>query len=403
MKKVSLPTSYLLFTAIVFLNLFGALLNESLGSIGIPPLITPIKTLASLSVFFLIPLNKKNIMAIITLLYFGFTYLIIGLIQNRFLPSLYFVRLYLEPLIILLWVSTFLNESNYADLLKILIKLFFLFALTGIITFFLLNFSSALSFLLKNEAFITPDWRITYTTIIRSGLPVGDPNKTGFIEMGVLGLLTLKYVEVREYISKRTLWMIISLTSINLFLSFSKSAIGGFLIFFLIYQLKGFEIKKIMALVVAFIFLGFFFYLIIPETEATAILKWIESVSNFEDSSSQGHLVSFNKGLNLIKENWFTGTDKGSWGTKSRLFPDNMGNVESSILLLIIDLGLLGFLLYSYFIFSTIIEFGRIHKNVILFLILIFPPLLVLPMIQELEAILIIYTLLAFIKFKNDK
>lgn len=403
MKKVSLPTSYLLFIAIIFLNLFGAFLNESLGSIGIPPLMTPIKTLASLCVFFLIPLDKKNIMAILSLLFFGFTYITIGLIQNRLLPSLYFVRLYLEPLIILLWISSFLNDSNYADLIKILIKIFFLFALTGIITFFLINFTSALSFLLKNEAFITPDWNITYTTIIRNGLPVGDPNKTGFIEIGILGLLTLKYVEIKEFISKKTLWILISLTGINLFLSFSKSAIGGFLIFFLIYQLKGFEIKKILGLVVAFIFLGFIFYLIIPETEATAILTWIENVSNLEDSSSQGHLVSFNKGLDLIKENWFIGTDKGTWGTKSRLFPDNMGNVESSLLLLIIDLGLLGCLLYVYFIFSSIIEFGRINKKVIFFLILIFPPLLVLPMIQELEAILIIYTLMAFIKFTNDK
>jgi hypothetical protein len=403
MKKVSLPTSYLLFTAIIFLNLFGAFLNECLGSIGIPPLITPIKTLASLSVLFLIPLDKKNIMAILNLLFFGFTYIIIGLIQNRFLPSLYFVRLYLEPLIILLWISSFLNESNYADLLKITIKIFLLFALTGIVTFFLINWSSALSFLLTNETFITPDWHITYTTIIRSGLPVGDPNKTGFIEIGVLGLLTLKYADVKEYISKKTLWIIITLTGINLFLSFSKSAIGGFLIFFLIYQLKGFEIKKILGLVLAFILLGFFFYLIIPETEVTAISKWIETVSNFEDSSSQGHLVSFNKGLDLIKDNWFIGTEKGTWGTKSRLFPDNLGNVESSVLLLVIDLGLLGCLLYFYFIFSSIIDVGRINKKVIFFLILIFPPLLVLPMIQELEAILIIYTLMAFIKYKNDE
>jgi hypothetical protein len=403
MKKVSLPTSYLLFTAIIFLNLFGAFLNECLGSIGIPPLITPIKTLASLSVLFLIPLDKKNIMAILNLLFFGFTYIIIGLIQNRFLPSLYFVRLYLEPLIILLWISSFLNESNYADLLKITIKIFLLFALTGIVTFFLINWSSALSFLLTNETFITPDWHITYTTIIRSGLPVGDPNKTGFIEIGVLGLLTLKYADVKEYISKKTLWIIITLTGINLFLSFSKRAIGGFLIFFLIYQLKGFEIKKILGLVLAFILLGFFFYLIIPETEVTAISKWIETVSNFEDSSSQGHLVSFNKGLDLIKDNWFIGTEKGTWGTKSRLFPDNLGNVESSVLLLVIDLGLLGCLLYFYFIFSSIIDVGRINKKVIFFLILIFPPLLVLPMIQELEAILIIYTLMAFIKYKNDE
>jgi hypothetical protein len=392
---------FLFFSTIIFLNLFGALLNESLNILGVPPIFTLVKTVLAFLLLFLIPLDRKNLNCFLALIIFGLLYLSTGLLQNRLIPSLYFLRIYVEPLIVMLWLFSYIKSDNYQVLYKKIYNIFLLFALIGIVTFFLLNYSSVLSIFMRDNRLITSNWYITYTNIIRSGLPIGDPNKTGLIEIGVLSLFLLNYKEIVKYISKKKIFILLTFTAINLFLTFSKSAIASFFLFFIILKLSSFKIKQILIFLGVIFILGFVAYLMIPENEILSLTRWINALSNLEDSSSIGHYESFVKGLNILNENWFFGDDNGVWGTKARLFSGERGNIESSILLLLIDLGFLGSLIYLYFILFLIFYSGRISKKSILFLFLISLPLLVLPFIQELEAMLILYSILAFVNFKK--
>ena len=105
------------------------------------------------------------------------------------------------------------------------------------------------------------------------------------------------------------------------------------------------------------------------------------------------------KGLiDLVKENFLFGLEMGRVGPKASLYFNTLIDVESSFFCLLLDVGFVGFLLY-------IISFIPLMNNklVLLLLLSVFPALFLLPMIYELEVMLILYGLIGLISIKNNK
>lgn len=391
-----------LFSIVLFLNLFGFIINEFFKVFDLPLFLSPLKSLLTLIGIFLIPHDRKSKIAIILLICFSLVYLIIGIIQNRVYPAFYFLRIYIEPLLFFCYVYLLLkNYEVYVRTIKVIIRNSFLFSILGVITFFLINYTSFFDFFKENESFLNNDWNITYTNIIRNGIVVGGPNNAGFILLGLLGLVIIKHENVKSLIGNHRLFILILLLLINLILTFSKSAIGGFFIFIIIYQLKSLNLLKsliilfLMSVIIALL-LSF-----LPDDQYSSISYWFNSIIRLNDSSSINHINSFNKGVEILKDNWFLGSEKGTFGQKAMRFPEFVRNIESSVIIMTIDLGLVGLLLYLGFIILLTIDDFKINLNIILFILLISVPLIVLPMIQEIEAMLIVYSIIPFILYKN--
>ncbi|MCW0484117.1 hypothetical protein [Gaoshiqia sediminis] len=395
-KKYLIRTLFLLtFT----LNLYGVIINVLLKIIHIPGIISPLKTLTLLFLFLIVPKKGKISFSIFLLVLFAVTYLTVGIIQNRVVPTVLYLRIYFEPILFLICTNAILtNRELFLEYLKMITKHIIVFAVLGTITFLLINFSQSLDFLTKDDSYITSHWRVTFTDIIRNGVLIAGPNNAGIVQAAFLALFHLKIDEFNFLYSRRKIRSIYIVLIIGLILTFSKSAIGAYLIFVVVRKLTKMKITNVIRIGVIMVSAVLLFNLLLIYKNEYPIVKWITSIVKLEDSSSQGHISSFTEGLNTLQQNWFLGANKGSHGQKGMNFPNFDFVIESSVLTLLVDLGLVSFALYFLCLMNNI----ALKKNLLFYALIIGPPLLVLPIILELEPMIIFLSFIPFLNLSTE-
>lgn len=392
---------YYIIIGIIIVNIFGPLVNEMFKVVGLPPLLTPLKFVVELLPLMFYKSTKNNNFSLVALFVFVFFYLSFGIIQGTFTVALYYLRLYVIPMLIFLSFKDVLVD-DYRRIMKGIILIFGIYSFFGILSFILVNFTSLLDVLRKDESFITDNWYVALTKIIRSGIPIGCPNKSGTVQSMILFIMVVYKKILYDSISRKRVYNVIfTLLFMNLILSFSKSAIGGFVIFYVLYLIINSDIKVVVKSVFfTFIFIALLFF-VIPEDERIKLMLWLDTITSLSDSSSIGHIDSLSEGFKTFLDNWFYGVSKGSVGTKAALFLDQHIWVESSLLLIFIDFGVLGGVLYLIFWVFNIFQY-KISVNLLLFVALLLPTFIFLPMILELEVMNVIAVVLPLVLMLNE-
>ncbi|MGE0090600.1 MAG: hypothetical protein AB7S50_14100 [Bacteroidales bacterium] len=273
-----------------------------------------------------------------------------------------------------------------------------IFAVLGTLTFLLINFSQSLDFLTQDDSYITSHWRVTFTNIIRNGILIAGPNNAGIVQAAFLGLFHLKIDEFNFLYSKSKIRSMYIVFIIGLILTFSKSAIGAYLIFLGVTKLTKIKIKNAFRIVIVVVSVLLLFNFLLLYKNEYPIVKWVTTIVKLEDSSSQGHISSFTNGLSTLQENWFFGANKGSHGQKGMIFSNFDFVIESSILTILVDLGLVSFILYFLCLMNNI----SFKRNLLFYAMVIGPPLLVLPIILELEPMIIIVSLIPLLNLNTQ-
>lgn len=178
----------------------------------------------------------------------------------------------------------------------------------------------------------------------------------------------------------------------SLLLTFSRSALLGLVIYFFFNNPK--KGLKILAL----IFLAFSLVNFLFSDALISINKFISLTLSGEDSSIKGHIDSLLFSIDLVKENFIFGLEMGRVGPKASMYFNSLIDVESSFLCLLLDVGFIGFVLYMISVISLMK-----NKLVFLMLLAVFPALFLLPVIYELEVMLILYGFIGLISVKKNE
>ena len=328
-----------------------------------------------------------DLFIVLTVVYFIF----ITSLSFFSISSLYGLRNLIEPLLFLLVVRNVKVKDELLYLLiksiaviAVLISLFGIFQCLYLGDQFLLN----LGYTAGKAGKLHHSFYFSGGILQRNLATFSSPNDLAFFL--VIVIVMLDYYKV--LFGKWVLRIFILILYISLLLTFSRSALLGLVIYFFFNNpKKGLKILTLMFL--AFSLLNFLF------SEALmSINKFVSLTLSGKDSSIKGHIDSLLFSVDLIKENFIFGLEMGRVGPKASMYFNSLIDVESSFFCLLLDVGFIGFVLYMISIISLMK-----NKLVFLMILAVFPPLFLLPVIYELEVMLILYGFIGLISVKKNE
>tara|TARA_B110000240_G_C13502584_1_gene454529 strand:+ start:1203 stop:2387 length:1185 start_codon:yes stop_codon:yes gene_type:complete len=328
-----------------------------------------------------------DLFIVLTVVYFIF----ITSLSFFSISSLYGLRNLIEPLLFLLVVRNVkVSGKFFRELIRLLVLIAFFISLFGIFQCLYLGdqFLLDLGYSSGSNGGLHHSFYFSGGILQRNVGTFSSPNDFGFFLTVVI--VMLDYYKIFK--KKSVLWLMNVVLYFSLFLTFSRSAILGLALYLFVNNLKK-CLKIICLFVLVFSLLNFLF----PELLLT-INRFLSLTFSGKDPSIKGHLDSLLFSIDLVKENFLFGLEMGRVGPKASLYFNTLIDVESSFFCLLLDVGFVGFLLY-------IISFIPLMNNklVLLLLLSVFPALFLLPMIYELEVMLILYGLIGLISIKNNK
>ena len=328
-----------------------------------------------------------DLFIVLTVVYFIF----ITSLSFFSISSLYGLRNLIEPLLFLLVVRNVkVSGKFFRELIRLLVLIAFFISLFGIFQCLYLGdqFLLDLGYSSGSNGGLHHSFYFSGGILQRNVGTFSSPNNFGFFLTVVI--VMLDYYKIFK--KKSVLWLMNVVLYFSLFLTFSRSAILGLALYLFVNNLKK-CLKIICLFVLVFSLLNFLF----PELLLT-INRFLSLTFSGKDPSIKGHLDSLLFSIDLVKENFLFGLEMGRVGPKASLYFNTLIDVESSFFCLLLDVGFVGFLLY-------IISFIPLMNNklVLLLLLSVFPALFLLPMIYELEVMLILYGLIGLISIKNNK
>jgi hypothetical protein len=372
----------------IFFLIFSPLGNNILSNYSLPPVITLFRESILLLIMFMCrhKLKKKKFIILISVILFSAIYLIIGLLQGLLSETLYFLRVYSEPLFVFFFASIYFAKDNTLVFIRYILKL-------GIV-------ASIVSFIGWVTFYTNPDiniifhgglipWKFNFIEkqgIYRASFPVGGPNSQGLL-MAILVILTF----ITPY--KRKVYKVVSVIIVlaGLIITFSKSSFMVVVIFFFIYS---FYSLKVRSGILKFIFYSFLVMVVLfwfnDVSVDEVILKWINSSFTMRDTSNQGHLNSLMRAMDQFDDYMLFGYPKGTVGPKSLELSQESYSVESSFFIILFDMGVF----FSVFYFLPIYVILKAHSQSKLLYIFFFAitfQYLVLPSIQNIEITSIVF------------
>lgn len=324
--------------------------------------------------------------------------------------SIYTARLYIMPWIVYYCGrETILEKKDFYNLVRVMFYTTVIISLYGIFQAYVLGDSFLISLNYKGDSGrLSSGFYISgYRHIQRVTSTFAAPNLCAMY----LSFLTIFFVAFKNKININRIIFYIGLfiIIITIILTFSRSAwIGLILAFLYLYKDVIFNSKKFIKAIAATIITVLIAYFVDTVFFNDSIFNNVqlifEKTSSMEDSSLTAHFTSLVQGINLISENFWGYKYFGYAGVRTYNGILNYG-VESSIILLGLDIGLIGMLLWTFT--YVLIPFGKsplgnkIKKYQIGMLIAIFVSLASLPLVRELEVISIVYSMHSFLFNKN--
>lgn len=190
--------------------------------------------------------------------------------------------------------------------------------------------------------------------------------------------------------------------TISLVLTFVRSSIGGYLLFFLLPYSNFFNTKTLKYLLVMLAVLVVQFFVVpdeVQELELGTINTFYNNSTSLDDTSSAGHFESLERGFKLAWDNIGTGVGLGRVGAQTAAYIDNPLSIESGYLSVIIELGLLtaGFIYCAF----LLIHYRRGSLSTVIILVYLATSFL-LPIIYYVElSLLVVIAIETLNKDKN--
>jgi hypothetical protein len=383
----------------LFFVVFGAVLNNIINSFGLPNLFTALRTVLLILIFFFTQksLKGRNI-ALFTVYFILFVvfYMSVAIFQGKIVMGLYFLRLYAEPILVLFLARLFLDKIDTS-----IIKTIRLLAIASVIT----SLISLVSFYLKlpvinyfhGNAEINHHWFLLGGIIYRTGFPIGGPNQLGLLFTSFIIINAIHPIK-----DKRRNIYYNGFLLIGLLFTFSKSAILALVVFLILHSISyNSMLKLIPRVLVSLIFLSVIIYLLDQSVFQGSFANYLINFARNEDPSTAGHFDSLVNAVHSFEEYFLYGYEKGTVGSRAKQFTADYKNVESSVFILLFDMGLVVVIPYLIAVGSLFMSDG-IYKKQLCYLTAILIPFLVLPLIHSLEICAVLFFLSIIAEKKWD-
>lgn len=412
----------ILVIGLVLLTLLSSFVKTLFESVGIPNVLPAIRDplLIGLTLYGIGKLDffssKKWLLLFGSLLVFVSSYLFIAMIEDRAFVGLYYIRIYLLPILFFIGAFGIFNHSKEArfenKLLNFLIYWNALLLATSVTLYVILQNVPTIRTTLFGHDLLPTAWYISGGTWMRMGLPLSGPNTLGlvfalnaFVFLGIM--ITQKDSQHSLHIKPSTLLFSAILAIAGLMLSFSRSSmlilfvsIPLFILFpgvmtfnkFFKYSFVGLSVLTLLVV----------FSLIVDEFSDGFVTRWVVLNTSFSDPSMLGHFTSITDALDKLHEYALWGYPKGTVGPKSVIFTGITNNVENSFLAVAYDMGLIFAAVYGVAV-AALLSIGYKNRLQLVLLIGFFPPCFLLPYVFEADALIyfaFIYLLLGVILHK---
>lgn len=393
----------LTFKAYFILLIFGGVLNNIVAVWGIPNIFTILRTFAFLIIAFSINWNKErltNPLFIVFFSIFSSFYLSVAFSQGKLGMGFYFLRLYFEPLVAFYLTISIANEFSYS-ILKTIRSAAILAVIISLISVVSFYFNLSILNYFHGNKEINDHWFLGLGRFIyRAGFPIGGPNQLGLFYSSVF---ILNFIHPISNKTKNFAFNLVII--IGLAITFSKSALLALLVFLFIFNLLN---KKVLNLIpkatIAAILLLLFFIGLDTFLLDGYLKNYAQGLISKNDLSTQGHHESLIKAINNFKDYCFSGYEKGTVGPRAKQFSSDYKNVESSLFLLLYDMGVPMFLVYLTSSLSLFSSSFTNYRNAS-FIIAVSVPYMFLPLIHSIEitTILLIFSQISGYNFTKSQ
>jgi hypothetical protein len=345
--------------------------------------------------------KRNNLIALLIIIWFAINYLIISLFDNLFY-GLYYLRLYLIPLITFFVISSIFNSADNKIIHKF-IRLNFIYNVVVIIIAFLTYYV-----IIAYPGIINIFWRESESIptsiyiaggLLRLGFPQSGPNSLGiYFAINIFLLLCFIVIPNDIFKTRNWLYVILIINSCGLALTFSRSSfilliiclITTMIITFFHYHTICLSFLKYFSTTIVILALSVILINIITDGIVT---QWIRLNITFDDPSLVGHKNTFIDVFDNYQKFIISGYPRGTVGPKAKMIRD-MINIENSYMVLIYDFGVYLFIVFImayYFVISA----NMTSKLQIPFLIGVIINISFLPTIYDVE--IITYAILIFV------
>lgn len=413
---------------ILFLVLACALWNQLCKVLfdvaGIPNLVAALKDILIIWLFTLAISYKgfwrSNRLVVVCALFviFFLYYVAISALEGKSLAGLYYARLYCLPIIFFLgcsYVLSLTSEFGVRRMLTWFLRLNLITVVLSFVVYAAVLLNPSLRALLLGGDVLATAWYLggAGQSIIRMGLPFASPNGLGSaLALSACLLLVLVARNIRQKTPVKGLAALLVVNAIALSLTFSRSAILLFFVAALVlvftpgvasHRLFGRAILIALLLLLA----GIVSLYIVDQITEGMVERYVMLNLDFSDPSLTGHADSITDAIGRFDRYYLYGYERGTVGPKAELFTDvagNINNVENSLLVMIYDLGLFGFIAFVS-CYAVLIYCG--YKNRLQWGVLIgfLINMLFLPIIFELEVVMVfmfVYLLLGRVNLSHS-
>lgn len=323
--------------------------------------------------------------------------------------SLYTTRLLLVPLLFyFLYIIKPISEVQILKVYRVLFYVCVILAIWGIFQAFILGDSFLIKLNYKGSTGrLSSGFYISgFRGIQRVTSTFAAPNIYALFSNSMF----LLFISVKNELNisrKKYIYgiLIILLSSI---LTFSRSGWLGLAVGVLYYVLKHHKITKsqikyfLLCAILLLIFLGYL--IIVNENINIAFSKLIMKTFNRTDASLLGHMDSFTSTMEMIFTNPFGYKWLGYSGPRTRLGLINY-NVESSYLLIGLELGIIGVIFYTLFFIGLINNKpkNKYTTGIQSAIFTTMPPLFLLPLLEEFEVITFLLIMISLTNSLGNK
>lgn len=367
----------------LFLLIFGVLMNNIINYIDLPKLFSVFRLLVLFCIVLLILYKNETKIKpsfLMMLCLFSFTYLLISLAQGKIGMGIYYLRVYLEPIIVLYFVRYHLAGISSSRFIIFIRKIGMLAFVCAVITVFAYYYDLRLVNYFHNSETISSSHFLYGAFIYRAWLPIGCSNQLGLL-FSALFMINLVYPMQNKVCN--LLYSLILI--IGVVLTFSKSSALSLVIFYLLFNMQYKSIQKTIITMVCFLLMLFSFLYVInyvyPNNNFNLYLaRLIEGA----DPSTIGHHESIKSAISNYKEYYLFGYERGTVGPRAINFTDEFENVENSLISIVFDMGIINAMIYFILLGSLLLK-SRMTKIQLYYYMSILVPFLFLPHIYNVE------------------
>jgi hypothetical protein len=342
--------------AFLLLALTTQFLRQLCGLMHVPDIISLIREPLLLLLFWwaLLHLNffkeSRLVLSLVGLATLFSVYIMVAAFEGRLFAGLYYVRIYMIPVLFFVACHAALRNASREQLLRALhvhacLNLVLLGIAFGV--FALLQAEPRWRGLLVGDGTLATAWFISGGVYMRMGLPFISPNNLGSYAAlaAVLSSLVLFAMQVKPG-ERRLHWASMLFSLAALAASLSRSAM--LLLFFALvcyltipafYHSRLFG--RLLGLALVLVVLVALGMLVVEFISDGYVSRWIALNLAGKDPSLQGHIETFVEAYRNVEQYFLHGYPHGTVGPKAFQFSARIHNAENSLLAVAYDFGLI--------------------------------------------------------------